>query len=136
MLRSSSHYPLGLSHMPSVSPLMHDHEATVLSDRRCGAHDHVHRSATLSKLLEVPSLQPLLPFVRAAYTEPTRCKWKDDEGHRHDIEKHEGGEARRSFDASAVQSGNPQRIGGRQRRVGSRRDVVRVLGQHIRVVQA
>ena len=31
---------------------------------------------------------------------------------------------------------NPQRIGGRQRRVGSRRDVVRFLGRHMRVVQA
>ena len=112
-----------------------DHEATVLSIDGVGAYDDVHRSAMLSKPLEVPSLQSLLPFVRVAYTEPTRHKWQDEEGHRHDIEQHEGGE-RRSFDASVVQSCNPQRIGGRQRRVGSRRDVVRVLGRHIRVVQA
>ena len=32
----------------------------------------------------------LLPFVSAAYTEPTRYKWH--EGHRCDIEQHEGGE--------------------------------------------
>ena len=44
----------------------------MLSIDGVGAYDHVHRSAMLSKLLEVPSLQPLLPFVRAAYTEPTR----------------------------------------------------------------
>ena len=70
-----------------------DHEATLLSIDGVGAYDHVHRSAMLSKLLEVPSLQPLLPFVRAAYTEPTRYKWQDDEGHRHEIiEQHEGGE--------------------------------------------
>ena len=69
-----------------------DHEATVLSIDGVGAYGHVHQSAMLSKLLEVPSLQPLLPFVRAAYTEPARYKWQDDEGHRHDIEQHEGGE--------------------------------------------
>ena len=69
-----------------------DHEATVLSIDGVGAYDHVHRSAMLSKLLEVPSLQPLMPFVRAAYTEPTPYKWQDDEGHRHDIEQHESGE--------------------------------------------
>ena len=64
----------------------------MLSIDGVGAYDHVHRSAMLSKLLEVPRLQPLLPFVRAAYTEPTRYKWQEDEGHRHDIEQHEGGE--------------------------------------------
>ena len=69
-----------------------DHEATVLSIDGVGAYDHVNRSVMLSKLLEIPSLQPLLPFVRAANSEPTRYKWQDDEGHRHDIEQHEGGE--------------------------------------------
>ena len=67
-----------------------DHEATVLSIDGWVAYDHVHRSAMLSKLLEVPRLQPLLPFVRAAYTEPIRYMRQDDEGHRHDMEQHEG----------------------------------------------
>ena len=113
-----------------------DHEATVLSIDGVGAYGHVHQSAMLSKLLEVPSLQPLLPFVRAAYTEPARYKWQDDEGHRHDIEQHEGGEQGDPLMPLLFSLCNPQRIGGRQRRVGSRRDVVRVLGRHFRVVQA
>ena len=36
-----------------------NHEAIVLSIDGVGAYDHVHRSAMLSKLLEVPRLQPL-----------------------------------------------------------------------------
>ena len=64
----------------------------MLSIDGVGAYDHVHRSAMLSKLLEVPSLQPLLPVVRAAYSVPSCYKWQDDEGNRHDIEQHEGGE--------------------------------------------
>ena len=47
----------------------------------------------------------------------------DDEEHRHDIEQHEGG-ARRSFDASVVQSCNPQRIGGKTERCCSTRVVI------------
>ena len=46
----------------------------------------------LGKLLEVPSLRGLLPFVRAAYLEPSRYKWADAEGVRHDICQAEGGE--------------------------------------------
>ena len=46
---------------------------------------HVHRSAMLSKLLEVPALQGLLPFARFAYGETTTCVWEDEEGVRHQI---------------------------------------------------
>ena len=49
-----------------------DPQATVLSIDGIGAYDHVHRSAMLGKLLEVPSLRGLLPFVRAAFLEPSR----------------------------------------------------------------
>ena len=38
---------------------------TVLSIDSIGAYDHVYRSAFLKKLHSVPSLQGLLPFVRA-----------------------------------------------------------------------
>ena len=34
----------------------------------------------------------MLPFVRAAYLEPSRYKWADAEGVRHDICQVEGGE--------------------------------------------
>ena len=57
-----------------------DPQATVLSIDGIGAYDHVHRSAMLGKLLEVPSFRGLLPFVRAAYLEPSRYKWADAEG--------------------------------------------------------
>ena len=69
-----------------------DPQATVLSIDGIGACDHVHKSAMLGKLLEVPSLRGLLPFVRAAYLEPSRYKWADAEGVRHDICQAEGGE--------------------------------------------
>ena len=69
-----------------------DPQATVLSIDGIGAYDHVHRSAMLGKLLEVPSLRGLLPFVCAAYLEPSRYKWADAEGVRHDICQAEGGQ--------------------------------------------
>ena len=67
-------------------------EATVLSIDGVGAYDHVYRSAMMEKLLEVPSLQGLLPFVRSTYLQPSSYKWVDSEGVRHDIQQHEGGE--------------------------------------------
>ena len=67
-------------------------EATVLSIDGVGAYDHVYRSAMMEKLLEVPSLQGLLPFVRSIYLQPSCYKWVDSEGMRHDIQQHEGGE--------------------------------------------
>ena len=45
-----------------------------------GACDHVHRSVMLAKLHEVPSLQELFPFVRAANANPTSCVWEDEGG--------------------------------------------------------
>ena len=46
----------------------------------------------MGKLLEVLSFRGLLPFIRAAYLEPSRYKWADAEGVRHDICQGEGGE--------------------------------------------
>ena len=46
----------------------------------------------LSKLLEVPALQGLLPFARFAYGETTTYVWEDEEGVRHQIRQGEGSE--------------------------------------------
>ena len=60
-------------------------QATVLSIDGIGAYDHVHRSAMLGKVLEVPSLRGLLPFVRAAYLERPGTSGPTQRGVRHDI---------------------------------------------------
>ena len=65
---------------------------TVLSVDGIGAYDHVQRAAMMSKLLEVPSLRHLLPFVRQAYGSATSCSWQDADGQRHRIHQEEGGE--------------------------------------------
>ena len=62
---------------------------TILS---IGAYDHVYRSAFLKKLLNVPSLQGLLPFVRATYADPASYAWVDEAGEVHHIVQAEGGE--------------------------------------------
>ena len=69
-----------------------DCEATLLSIDGVGAYDHVFRSSVLAKLLEVPGLRPLLPFVRSIYARPSRYVWQDDVGQRHEVHQHEGGE--------------------------------------------
>ena len=69
-----------------------DHLSTVLSVDGVGAYDHVFRASMLSKLLEVPKLQPLLPFVRKAYGAPSCYRWDDADGQQHQIWQHEGGE--------------------------------------------
>ena len=69
-----------------------DQHATLLSIDGVGAYDHVFRSSILKKLKEVPALQPMLPLVRAVYSQPSRYWWQDESGHRHEIQQHEGGE--------------------------------------------
>ena len=88
-------------------------EATVLSIDGVGAHDHVYRSAMMEKLLQVLSLQDLLPFVRSTHLQPSCCKWVDSEGVRHDIQQHEGGEQGDPH-ALPLQSRHPRCIGGSQ----------------------
>ena len=63
---------------------------TVTSIDGVGANDHVNRSATLSKLLEVLKLRGLLPFARFACAEPTSCVWEDEGGVRHHIRQGKG----------------------------------------------
>ena len=54
--------------------------ATVLSVDGIGACDRVLRSSMLGKLLEVPRLRALIPFVRTAYAQPTSHEWEDQHG--------------------------------------------------------
>ena len=68
-----------------------DCEATLLSIDGVGAYDHV-LVLSRQKLLEVPGLRPLLPFVRSIYARPSRYVWQDDVGQRHEVHQHEGGE--------------------------------------------
>ena len=65
---------------------------TVLSIDGIGAYDHVYRSAMLAKLHEVPSLQGLLPFVRATHATPTSYVWEDEAGVQHRIIQAEQGD--------------------------------------------
>ena len=46
----------------------------------------------MAKLLEVPGLRLLLPFVRSIYSQPSRYVWQDEAGNLHEIRQHEGGE--------------------------------------------
>ena len=69
-----------------------DPRATVLSVDGVGAYDHVLRSSMLGKLMEVPQLRPLIPFVRSTHAHPTNYEWEDQHGTRHQVWQHEGGE--------------------------------------------
>ena len=46
----------------------------------------------LGKLMEVPQMRPLIPFVRSTYAHPTSHEWEDQHGTRHQVWQHEGGE--------------------------------------------
>ena len=63
---------------------------TVLSIDGVGAYDHVYRASMLAKLVEVPGLRALLPFVKTACSRASSYVWADEV--RHTIEQHEGGE--------------------------------------------
>ena len=66
--------------------------ATVLSVDAVGAFDHVSRSAMLTALYARPELQPLLPFARQFYADPSTYTWYDDDERAHNISQGEGGE--------------------------------------------
>ena len=65
--------------------------ATVLLTDGIGSYDHVHRSAMMAKLLEVPSLRGLVPFVRSPYDRPTNYTWIDSDGTQHRTHQAGGG---------------------------------------------
>ena len=67
-------------------------KTTMLSVDGVGAYHHVLRSSMLGKLMEVPQLQPLIPFVRSTYAHPTSYEGEDQHGTRHQVWQHEGGE--------------------------------------------
>ena len=52
----------------------------VLSIDGVGAFDHVYRVSMLEKLVEVPSLRDLLPFVKTAYASASAYVWADEAG--------------------------------------------------------
>ena len=57
-----------------------------------GAYDHIHRSAMLERLLEMPGARQILPFVRLSYAPPSSYGWFDEEGRRRIVTQAEGGE--------------------------------------------
>ena len=69
-----------------------DPDLVVISLDGIGAFDHVRRSAMLKKLLNTPSLQPLIPYINLWYSQPSHFLWKDEGGEVHDILQGEGGE--------------------------------------------
>ena len=69
-----------------------DPRATILSVDAVGAFDHVSRQAMLGALAANPALQPLLPYARQFYAEPSSYTWYDDVGVAHEVLQAEGGE--------------------------------------------
>ena len=65
--------------------------STVLLIDGIGVDDHV-LIAMLTKLVEVPQLHGLVPFVRSVYAIPTRCAWENEHGARWEVAQHEGGD--------------------------------------------
>ena len=57
-----------------------------------GELEVICKVAFLQKLIDVPSLQVLLPLVRALYASESRFLWTDDSGEVHIIRQAEGGE--------------------------------------------
>ena len=62
-----------------------DPSMTILSVDGIGAYDHIFRSATLGRLLEMPGTRELLPFVRLSYAQPSCYGWHDQEGRRRTV---------------------------------------------------
>ena len=69
-----------------------DPNMVIVSLDGIGAFDHVRRSAFMQKLLDVPSLHALIPFVRMWYDRLSCFLWTDDDGEVHQILQGEGGE--------------------------------------------
>ena len=106
-----------------VGHAIHYRAATVLSIDGIGAYDHVHRSAMVAKLLEVPSLRGLVPFVRSTNTRPTSYTWIESDGTQHRM---------RDPLMLALQLGNPRRFEGSGFTIGSKRDSVCISGRRLR----
>ena len=80
-----------VGHAIRVATELNPHLTVLLIDG-VGAYDHVYRASMLAKLVEVPGLRGLLPFVKTAYSSASSYVWADEEGVRHTIGQHEGGE--------------------------------------------
>ena len=92
--------PLSISHCQhvrarTVSDMPSGQLQKPIITRLCdgvGAYDHVYRAAMMEKLHQVPSLQRLLPFVRATHASSTSYVWEDEDGVQHRIVQAEEGE--------------------------------------------
>ena len=87
---SSSHCPRGQEWIAWVTLCERSRHGPNIDG--VGAYDHVLRSSLLAKLLEVPALRPLLPFVRSIHSQACRYVWRYEVGRRHEVQQHEGGE--------------------------------------------
>lgn len=65
---------------------------TVLSVDGVGAYDLISRHALLTGLRSHPDLQPLLPYVRQFYGQPSEYVWYDGAGQAQLVRQAEGGE--------------------------------------------
>ena len=90
--------------------------------RRCSAICISVQKRFPCRNCNVPSLQRLLPFVRATCADTTNCTWVDETGEVHHIVQAEGGEQ--------VQLGNP-RPGRGVERTEARGTPLRVFGRRV-----
>ena len=69
-----------------------DPNVVVVAIDGVGAFDHIRRKAIFDKLLAVPKLQSLVPFVRLFYGSPTTYLWEDELDNSREAKQGEGGE--------------------------------------------
>ena len=102
------HVPLSNSHFPITPARVWDTQSDQQhrgpsSDRFVDRRNWRPTITSTSKVLEVPSLRGLLPFVRAVFLKPSKHKWVE-KGSDTDICQLK----RRASDAFALQFGNSQ----------------------------
>ena len=65
---------------------------TILSVDGIGAFDNISRNSMLQELLQLPTANRCIPFVRMFYGQQSQFVWHDTQGHAHVITQAEGGE--------------------------------------------
>ena len=69
-----------------------DPNHTILSVDGIGAFDNISRNSMLQELLQLPTANRCIPFVRMFYGQQSQFVWHDTHGHAHVITQAEGGE--------------------------------------------
>ena len=69
-----------------------DPNYTILSVDGIGAFDNISRNSMLQELLQLPTANKCIPFVRMFYGRQSQFVWHDTDGHAHVIAQAEGGE--------------------------------------------